>query len=47
MSIILIFFCIPGQSDPGKVAQKKVTLLTVKSKLTLLIRKSNIQFNNA
>ena len=34
MSIIRIF-CIPRQSDPGKVTQEFVSLLTVKSKYTL------------
>ena len=28
------FFCIPRQSDPGKVTQEFASLLTVKSKLT-------------
>ena len=46
MSIIQIF-CIPRQSDPGKVTQEFVSLLTGKSKLTLLMRNSSIQFNNA
>ena len=41
------FFCIPGWSDPGKVTQEFVSLLMVKLKLTLLMRKSSIQFNNA
>ena len=27
-------FCIPRQSDPGKVTQEFASLLTVKSKLT-------------
>ena len=34
MSIIR-FFCIPRQSDPGKVTQEFVSLLMVKSKYTL------------
>ena len=46
MSIIRIF-CIPGQSDPGKITQELVSLLMRKSKLTLLMRKSSRQFNNA
>ena len=41
------FFCILDRVILGKLLQKKVTLLTVKSKLTILMRKSNIQFNNA
>ena len=40
-------FCIPGQSAPGEVTQELVSLSTGKSKLTLLMRKSSIQFNNA
>ena len=31
---IIRIFCIPRQSDPGKVTQEFVSLLTVKSKLT-------------
>ena len=40
------FFCIPRQSDPWKVTQEVVSLLTVKSKLTLLMRKSSTLINS-